>query len=100
MAKTTPKKSKKTPATPKRDRHSTPVVLVEDGTLIAGKRRIAEFTEKNPAARIVASEWWHFGSLPYLRAAKDEDGRLHITNETTAAEHDWTIIADPESRHG
>jgi hypothetical protein len=96
MAKTkTPKTAKPTPA--KRDRHSIAVILTASGTLIAGKRRIEAFTKKNPDAKIVLSEIHHYAMLPYLHAAKDEDGHLHLATLSAADENDWTIVSGKEA---
>jgi len=82
----------------KRDRHATPVILTASGRLVAGKRRIEKF-QRESDAKIVARELYHYAMLPYLRVARDDEGRLHITTTTAADENDWTIVTGEEVRH-
>ncbi len=92
-------KTKKKPA-PKKDRQATPVIVTASGHMVATKKRIEAFMQKNPDAKIVISEIHHYAMLPFLRVAKDEDGKLHLCTATIADENDWTIVTGEEVRHG
>ncbi len=87
MAKTTRK-----PASKKKDRHLTPVIVTASGVVVAGKRRINAFLKESDA-KVVISEVHHYAMLPFLRVARDEDGHLHLATATTADECDWTILS-------
>ncbi len=100
MAKTKKSSRRSAPTNDKRDRHAIAVVLTASGTLIAGKRRIARHVEKNGAKSVLLHEWWHFGSLPFLRVARDDAGKLRIATETTADENSWEVVTTKEARHG
>ncbi len=93
---TTTKKAptKKTPTKkPQRDRHLVPVIVTTSGEVVAGQRRIKKFLAKNKPT-IVIHEWHHYAILPFLRVAREEDGRLHLATTTHADEQGWEILGE------
>ena len=86
MATTTAKNSQ-------RDRHATPVVVTKAGTVIAGKRRIEAHLKKHGAASVAIHEFHHYAMLPFLRVARDEDGKLHLCTESSTDTEGWDLIA-------
>lgn len=89
-------KTAKRPA-PKKDRHATPVIVTASGQMIATRKRIEAFKQKNPDAKIVISEVHHYAMLRFLHVAKDEDGRLHLATLSAVDENDWTVISGKEA---
>lgn len=98
MAKTAKKTTSKKPATaPKKDRHATPVIVTASGKVVAGKRRINAYLKESDS-KVVIRELHHYAMLPFLRVARDDDGRLHLTTTTRADEEGWTLSGE-EVRH-
>ncbi len=91
MVKTSKKPAAKKPRT-KRDRHLTPVIVTASGEVVAGKRRIARFVEKHGAKAVLLSEFHHYTMIPFLHAAKDDDGNMFLATQTTIDEQGWEVL--------
>ncbi len=84
--------TKKTPSK-KKDRHLTPVIVAASGQVVAGKRRIAAFTAKHPDAKVVIRELHHYAMLPFLHAARDDDGNMFLATQTTIDIEGWEVVS-------
>lgn len=82
----------KTKRPTKRDRHAAPVVVTRDGELVAGKRRIVAYVEKNGPKSVAISEFHHYAMIAFLHVARDEDGKLHLATTSQCDEEGWDLV--------
>lgn len=54
------------------------------GVVVAGKRRIDAHLKKHGAASVALHEFHHYAMIPFLRVARDDEGKLHLATATPA----------------
>ncbi len=70
------------------------MIVTASGQVVAGKRRIEKFLSKHRDAKVVVSELHHYAMVAggYLRAARDERGRLHLATQSAIDAEGWEEV--------